>query len=650
MGGFNTSVAPPSPVALDIKPPVSTSPLDAVAQMQEFRMRNQAMQTGQLQQQEIQMNLAQRKAINDAYQAAFTPQPDGSMQLDKDKLTSALATAGHGEAIPGIMEGWTKYQQSLGTLQETNQKVAAAEQDAAGNLGATVQAAKNDPTLFHSLLTDAINRKILQPAHYAPMDQALQQSLQQDPTGEQARALVGQWTAQMVSGSPKQQELANARTSAEAAASRATSAATTATTESQKWALELAGRTVPNNQADWTTWRNNLPPALAGGISSMYSPTEAARVQKMAVPVQQQPEFDINTYKARMGLIGNGEYDQFLSRYAQSLGKTPATLTPQEGMASFQQFARYKQDPEMLSLAMSQKRISETVAQLQMNQMPNEADIQNMAQMVVDHTIAPSQFQELRSGRMGAGGVKIMSAVKAIDPTFDMQKADMEYRAMGKTEDDFTSGKEATLVRSNNNAIQHLALLDKARIAMNNGNLPALNAIANWFGIQTGSDKATVFDHIASRVGDEVSKAFIPGGGSAGERTAAAASYQHGMGDQQISSNIRADIALMDSQQRNLVDQYQRGTYNKGAQQLFTPEAMAARDSILGPGARPGAGRPGGQPGAGQRGGAGGAPPLPKTLGAADVGKFYTNAQGQQIRVSAVNPQDPTQFKFDVVK
>jgi hypothetical protein len=184
--------------------------------MQEIRARKQQMQTAALQQQQVQMEIDRTKAVNQAYQDAFSPQPDGTVQLDTNKLTGALAKNGHGEAIPGIMEGYTKYQQSLANLKETNGKVAAAEADAAGNLAATVQAAKNDPALFHSLLTDAINRKIIDQSHFAPLDQQLQQAMQADPTGEQARALVGQFTTQMIAGSPKQQELANARTTAQA--------------------------------------------------------------------------------------------------------------------------------------------------------------------------------------------------------------------------------------------------------------------------------------------------------------------------------------------------------------------------------------------------------------------------------------------------
>lgn len=298
MGGFNTSVAQPSPVALDIKPPQSQSPLEILSQMQQIKAGQQQLQTQQMQQQEMQMNLSQRQAINQAYQQAFTPQPDGSMQLDDTKLTSALATAGHGEAIPGIMENLTKYRQSLSSLQETNQKVTAAEADAAGNLGATVKAANNDPTLFHTLLTDAINRKIIQPAHYAPLDQMLQQSLQQDPTGAQARGLVGQFTDQMIAGSPKQQELATAKTAAEARNTTAQTGQTKETREAGQQQFQNAvsdlGANPPQSAAEYQARIGKLPPAVATRIlaavpASQYDPANSGPVlQKLGMTPDQQ--------------------------------------------------------------------------------------------------------------------------------------------------------------------------------------------------------------------------------------------------------------------------------------------------------------------------------------------------------------------------
>lgn len=46
----------------------------------------------------------------------------------------------------------------------------------------------------------------------------------------------------------------------------------------------------------------------------------------------------------------------------------------------------------------------------------------------------------------------------------------------------------------------------------------------------------------------------------------------------------------------------------------------------------------------------GGAPSLPVKLSASDVGKTYVNKAGKSIKITAVNPQDSTQFKFEETK
>ena len=284
---FNTSVAPPSPAALDLKPPPQVqSPLDMAAQFQQLQAGRQQMQTQQLQQQELQMNLAQRQAINQAYQGAFTAGADGTSQLDTQKLTSALATAGHGEAIPQIMEGWTKYQQSLAGLKETKLKNDAAESDTAGKLAQTVQAANNDPALFHTALTDLINRGILEPGHYAPLDQMLQQSLQQDPSGQQARVLVGKFTDQMIAGSPKQQELANQKLTAQGANVRANAAQTEAANSTTRTNAELPGLQAKSDiekaSADalknmtLNDWQNAVETTVPDKTSALYQRTAGA--------------------------------------------------------------------------------------------------------------------------------------------------------------------------------------------------------------------------------------------------------------------------------------------------------------------------------------------------------------------------------------
>jgi hypothetical protein len=228
---FDTNVANPSPAALDLRPPPIIDPMEQImkyrAQQLQQRLGAQQLQVGEQEQQsnalklqEQQMNLEQRRAINEAYKGALVPQTDGTVALDKDKLFQAVATSGHGEALPAIQESYTKYQKSLSDLKETNQKVAAAESDHAGNIGAMVKAAGNDPAMLHTLFQDGISHGLLTPAHYAPLDKMLGDAIQQDPTGEQAKVVAGKIADQMMAGSPKQVQLGTEKTKAEGEAAK----------------------------------------------------------------------------------------------------------------------------------------------------------------------------------------------------------------------------------------------------------------------------------------------------------------------------------------------------------------------------------------------------------------------------------------------
>ena len=60
------------------------------------QLGQQAVESGAL-------DIAQRKAVgNDAWKAAAVSRPDGTVQIDPNQLTNALALSGHGAAIPAI--------------------------------------------------------------------------------------------------------------------------------------------------------------------------------------------------------------------------------------------------------------------------------------------------------------------------------------------------------------------------------------------------------------------------------------------------------------------------------------------------------------------------------------------------------------------
>lgn len=258
-------------------------------------------------------------------------------------------------------------------------------------------------------------------------------------------------------------------------------------------------------------------------------------------------------------------------------GKTFAQLNPEETSQMMQYIKSASASPEDEALkqaTLATKQQTLAMNQSAMQNITTPEDYQNIAQMVVDKRLAPSQFNELRTTGMMGGKMfvpsQVLKDVLKIDPKFSWMRADAEYKAMASTETKFASGTESNLVRSNNVALEHLGLLDEARKALANGNVTALNTVANALGQATGKSAKTVFDEIGRYVSQEVSKAYISSGGGETERLANASNFSSSYSDTQLKDNIGATVGLLASQQRGMAAQYQRGTYGKGA--LFTDE------------------------------------------------------------------------------
>jgi len=174
-------------------------------QAQALQLQNQrgqnALQPGQLveQQQQIEAQkrqLAQEQAINDAYKKAFQTTPDGKMQLDPDALQTALATSGHGSAVPKIVEGLTNMQKLHNDVIEQQQKIKESTANAFGSIGSAIQQAGYDPRLSHALISTSGDN---------PQAQQLHQLADSDP--DKFKQLVDG----LVTASPEQQKLKNAR-------------------------------------------------------------------------------------------------------------------------------------------------------------------------------------------------------------------------------------------------------------------------------------------------------------------------------------------------------------------------------------------------------------------------------------------------------
>lgn len=187
--------------------------LAALAQMRQYRQQEMANQQQEmlLRQTEVQQKqdqIAQLHAINQAYTGAFKPDQNGVPQLDRGALTDALTKSGHGNAIPGILEAWEKYDQTHAELQTKHAELAKQQTDHAGTIGQLLKTSNYDPHLALTLIQDGAHKGTIDDTQGQQMVNEITSRLAQDPTGESARAWLQPITEQMIQNSPTQQALA----------------------------------------------------------------------------------------------------------------------------------------------------------------------------------------------------------------------------------------------------------------------------------------------------------------------------------------------------------------------------------------------------------------------------------------------------------
>jgi hypothetical protein len=605
-------------IPLSYRPPEIKDPLQAAGQVLQMKNLMQQQQLGGLELQQKQLELDRTKSINDAYRSSLIPGADGTVDVDAGKLSQALATAGHGSAIPSILEGITKMQKSRADLTETLGKVAAAQQDFAGSIGSAVQAAKNDPNLFLVLADHAAKTKSVDAQLVNSFTGPVRQALEQDPTGETARPIVAQIAAHLVASSPGQQKLITEGKTADARMMTAKTGEQRLTAEMPGIksnnlikGLEATAQTVPNNQADWDTWRGSLDPGIAAKVSPMFSPAEADRVRSMAISPYQAKELEGQA----AGRTETGRHNKVEE------GQGAARV----GIARQEQVLR-------------QKNFDATYGALVgPDGKPLEPEAAKAVAMTDPLAVAIANYQKAPPPAGSRGpGASIMRKVLTINPDFD-EKTWQQQRDLTK---EFTTGGVSKQLDKMNTALGHLGVLDQAAEALNNSNLPLLNSLANKIGAATGSDKATVFKTIVHRLGPEIEGAYVGGAGTGGERGKTEADFDPSLGYKQIKSNIAVSANLFRSKIGTEEYRWKQAFKDKPMPFGLTPEAEHTMQRVTGSDSN----------GAKTAAAAGGAPALPATLGGGDLGKVYTNRQGQKIKITDVNPQNGKQFKFVVVQ
>jgi hypothetical protein len=189
-----------------------------------------------------------------------------------------------------------------------------------------------------------------------------------------------------------------------------------------------------------------------------------------------------------------------------------------------------------------------TVAGLNPNGTPNIGNQDALIDMLGKYQLNPTlALQRLPVGARAA----LVAQVQAKYPGWDETTYDAKKGAAQK----FTYGDQGNALRSVATASAHLDQLGELADAMGNGNTQVINKVGNYFATQMGDPKVTNFDAIKNIVGQEVVKAIVAGGGSAGERDEAAAAFKNASSPAQLQGAIQHYRAVMAAQKTNLLSQ-----------------------------------------------------------------------------------------------
>lgn len=173
--------------------------------------------------------------------------------------------------------------------------------------------------------------------------------------------------------------------------------------------------------------------------------------------------------------------------------------------------------------------------------------------------------ESILSRMKGAEKKLFLAQVEQYNPDYNAR----QYVNLAAAEN--PNGKFGGTVRSLNVATSHLQILGTLADALNNGDIPAFNKIANEFSKQTGAPAVTNFESAKEIVGDEVAKAVVGTTGALGDRDSIKQNIKNASSPAQLKGVINTYLGLMAGQQKGLQTQYEQGTRKKDFNRFLEP-------------------------------------------------------------------------------
>lgn len=167
---------------------------------------------------------------------------------------------------------------------------------------------------------------------------------------------------------------------------------------------------------------------------------------------------------------------------------------------------------------------------------------------------------------------------KGHEPTADeIKTATQQYQTQTTAQNRFLSGPQGNVVRSLNVVVGHLSTMQELGGALQNGDFPAFNRLAQRLAEETGKSAPTNFDTAKQIVGTEIIKAIgVAGAGTSDERKNASDMFNRARSPEQLNGAIAYARKLLTAQLDALRRQWTASTGLPVEQfdQMLEPETL----------------------------------------------------------------------------
>lgn len=209
------------------------------------------------------------------------------------------------------------------------------------------------------------------------------------------------------------------------------------------------------------------------------------------------------------------------------------------------------------------------------------AGMQNVVKGLIEYKLPLNQL----SSRTGERKAAFEHAAQA-DPNFNVAK----YQQRQKVMNDFTSGPTANNLTALDQALNHMGTLSQLASALQNNDVPAINAVVNEVRKQTGDPRVTNFVTAQQAVATELMRVFRQVNASEQETKEWMAHFPLNGSPAQIQQALGTGAKLLEGRVNALNTRWNNGMdTDTGYPRLMSPQAKQSLDALLGRSAAPSA-------------------------------------------------------------